>query len=108
MTSRRSSNTAHGLERRGKPIALPIIALALALGGWFADQQKFKGGDVNATGLSSETMTAGAAHPTNAVFHGLTGRGDYYQCVRPAEIRPQHPAYKRLLEFCMKQTQERR
>ena len=40
--NRRSSSTKHGLERRGKPIVLPIIALVIALGGWIADRQGHK------------------------------------------------------------------
>ena len=35
---RRFHIAKHGLERRGKPIMLPIIALLVALGGWFADR----------------------------------------------------------------------
>ena len=31
MKDRRSYPSAHGLEKRGKPIVLPLIALALAL-----------------------------------------------------------------------------
>ena len=36
--NRRSSHNEHGLEKRGKPILLPILAALLALGGWFADR----------------------------------------------------------------------
>ena len=39
MTTRRSRNVEHGLEKRGKPIVLPLLALLIALGGWFADRQ---------------------------------------------------------------------
>ena len=36
---RRFHMAKHGLEKRGKPIVLPIIALLIALGGWIADQK---------------------------------------------------------------------
>mgnify|MGYP001584743652 CR=1 FL=1 len=154
--TRRSRNAEHGLERRGKPLVLPIIALLIALGGSFADRQE----PVNDQMYSDRTAQASNGlwwsrrenvvldhpaperegeiaareslepegplthaklrdaqngltgrrdvHPSDATFHGLTAKGDYYGCVRPAEIRPQHRAYKPLLEFCMRQTQERR
>ena len=39
MTTRRSRTAEHGLEKRGKPIVLPLLALMIAVGGWFADRQ---------------------------------------------------------------------
>ena len=89
MTTRRSRNAEHGLERRslprrfhnakhafekrGKPIVLPIIALLIALGGWFADQQKFKGGDVYER---IESRPSESNVVTGAVVSEPTQRGD--------------------------------
>ena len=84
-----------GLERRGKPIVLPIIALLIALVGYGnADRQ-----DANfpRAGIGNEQPGPAVSAP----YHGTTGKGDYFRCVRPAELRPEHPAYKRLLEACV-------
>ena len=86
-------------RRTDKPIVLPLLALVIALGGYV-----IKGGDANeperertTTAEHRPDVATGAAHPTNAVFHGLTGKGDYFVCERT-----------RVIEFCMRQTQERR
>ena len=92
---RRFHDTEHGLQKRGKPIVLPLLALLIALGGWFAPGRVADG--VAAIPSADEVS---ANEQSGATFHGVTGKGDYYQCVRPTEIRPEHPAYKRLLEFC--------
>ena len=39
MISRRLHNVEHGLEKRGKPILLPILIALIALGASFADRQ---------------------------------------------------------------------
>ena len=36
--TRRSRTAEHGLEKRGKPIVLPLLALVIALGASFADR----------------------------------------------------------------------
>lgn len=86
-----------------RTVGWPLLALLIAVGGYvFADRQVIDG-------LNQSVPTVPGTEPVeSADFHGLTAKGDYYSCVRPAEIRPQHPAYRRLSEFCMKQTQERR
>lgn len=105
MTTRRSRSIEHGLEKRGKPVVLPLIALLLALGASFADRQPSTADPE--TAASNKAVGQGEI-AVSAIYQGVTGKGDYYSCVRPAEIRPQHPTYKRLLEACVMQTLERR
>ena len=94
MTTRRSRTVEHGLEKRGKPLVLPLLALLLALGGSFADRQPSTADPE--TAASNKAVGQGEI-AVSAIFYGVTGKGDYYVCERTG-----------LIEFCMMQTQERR
>ena len=78
----------------------PLVACLVAVWLWAltADRQARVNVGEPATG---ESQQAEGKPVVSASFHGLTAKGDYYSCVRPAEIRPHHPAYKRLLEACV-------
>ena len=82
--NRRSSSTGHGLEKRGKPIVLPLLALVIALGAWFADRQEHKS-------VEGE-LTA----PVVSAISGIDN-GTAVTC----EIQP-------LITHCFRLTQERR
>lgn len=99
--NRRRHNVAHQFERRGKPIVLPLIALLIALGGWWIDLPAARQARVNvgesqnagvpingdaliqATGESqqAEGKPAVSAAPLSG-FH----RGNAVTCERRPEI----------------------
>ena len=83
----------HGLERRGKPIVLPIIAFLIALGGSFADRQARVNVGEPATG---ESQQAEGKPVVSATLSGIDN-GTAVTC----EIQP-------LITHCFRLTQERR
>ena len=86
MNRRSSIAPAPGLQKRGKPIVLPIIALLIALGGWFADRQPSTADPE--TAASNKAVGQGEI-AVSAIVHGLNAVGDYYVCERT-----------RTIEFC--------
>ena len=88
---RRFHNIKYGLERRGKPIVLPIIALLIALGASFADRQEHKSVE------SELTAPAVSAKP----IQGVTGEGAAFI------MFPIKPKQWPMLEFTVTFTRER-
>ena len=98
MTTRRTDLTHVPQFWCLRTVGWPLVALALASGVWFADRQAQK---FDTMPVSIPESESGSELAVSAIYQGLTAKGDYYSCVRPPEIRPQHPAYKRLLEACV-------
>ena len=106
----RSRTAEHGLEKRGKPVVLPILALLVALYGWWDTNVAAQGQTISM--LMSEAEDARAAHegkPDSLVtpsknsspaaaapIHGIDN-GTAVTCER-------HP----LITHCFRLTQERR
>ena len=86
--TRRSRTSEHGLEKRGKPIVLPLLALAIALGASFADRQA-----INAFQQETADVSDGLAV---SAISGIDN-GTAVTCER-------HP----LITHCFRLTQERR
>ena len=91
--NRRSSSTQHGLEKRGKPIVLPLLALLIALGGWFADQGRRSEDKSEAQGA---VIARKLTHDPVSAISGIDN-GTAVTCER-------HP----LITHCFRLTQERR
>ena len=92
MTTRRSRNAEHGLEKRGKPILLPILIALIALGAWFADRQP-------STAITTPVASSEAIGQGEIAVSAISGidNGTAVTCFT-------HP----LITLCNRLTQERR
>lgn len=84
--TRRFHTAKHGLERRGKPIVLPIIALLIALGGWFADRQPSTADPE--TAASNKAVGQGEIAVSAKPIQGVTGEGAAFYLERNEDGRP--------------------
>ena len=99
MTTRRSRTVEHGLEKRGKPIVLPLLALAIALGGWFADRQPSTADPE--TAASNKAVGQGEIAVSAKPIQGVTGEGAAFI------MFPIKPKQWPMLEFTVTFTRER-
>lgn len=109
--TRRSHTAEHGLERRGKPIVLPLLALVTALYGWWDTNVAAQGQTISM--LANGAEDARAAHEAKADSLVTSSKNS-----PPASAAPQSAAapgwviYRDergpLIEFTMRLTEERR
>ena len=80
MITRRLRNAKHGLEKRGKPILLPLVALLLAVAVWSKDHVAAGGSTLNrALSVQANGSETSGGHSVAAPFNVAARQNDSLQ-----------------------------
>ena len=93
MTTRRTDLTHVPQFWCLRTVGWPLLALLIALGGWFADR-------ASPSVATSGSESGSTDVPVSAAFQGVTGKGDLFIC----QVSERTPVQK----FCVLFTTERR